>query len=193
MKLELSQDLAHGRLTIAMVENCHGDSVPLLNAIWFNRFQHKIAPDTATLAAAMVASRWSGECMEFAKLRISPDVAEAIHLMVPDAKFVQPVDGYRRHLCQGHLDVVVASAAQVLQLERPVRPDVDFVRLVTWSGEYVDRTARNSTGYVAGEVSTNANMLLPDWEISVCLGLLVGGLELRSVSVPLPPTESRRS
>ncbi len=50
----------------------------------------------------------------------------------------------------------------------------------------MESSTRSSAGYVAGEISTNADVLLPAWETSVCLGLLFGGAQLAQIAVPDP-------
>jgi hypothetical protein len=107
---------------------------------------------------------------------------------VEDARFLQPIDGYRRNLCEGRLDLLVAPAAEASCL-LSVSTGEGYARLITWSGEFVQGDLRRSARYLAGEVSTNANVLVPDWEVSVCIGLLMGGLGLGSITVPEPPPE----
>jgi hypothetical protein len=186
VKLTLSQDLPIGRLSVTLAENCHDDSTPLIDVVQFTRFHEAAVADTAALASAIMASRWCGSLLEVEGTRISPDFAEAIRIVVPSADFIQPIDGYRRHLCEGQLDLLLtpaASAASVLALKEP---NGGLTRLLTWSGDFVEQQTRESGGYVAGEIGTNATWLLPDFEISVCLGLLVGGLRLRSITLARP-------
>jgi hypothetical protein len=186
MKLEVTQQSAFARLTVRMQENCHGDTTPPVDAVHFNGVNATITPDTAALSAAIVASRWTGEVLEFRSMAIGVDAAEAVRLVAENARFVTPVDGYRRSLCEGHIDVLAAptTMAGCVLSEEP-DPRV-LTRLVTWSGEFVSLETRSSAGYVAGEVSTNADLLLPAWEVSVALGLLVGGESLRSIATPHP-------
>ena len=192
MKLEIAHEPAPGRLTVTMAENGHADSRPLIDILHFNRFHEKISPETAALAGAIIGSRWCGDLLELTGLRISVDFGEAIRLLAPNAKFIQPIDGYRRQLCEGRLDLLIAPpelVATVLSIEQE---EGGLTRLATWGGEFVDPRDRNSRRYVAGDISTNANLLLPDWQVSVCLGLLIGGLELRSITVSRPERKHMR-
>ena len=189
MKLDLKQDLALGCVVLTMTENCHGDSQPLIDTVHFNRFHEKIPPETAALAGAMIASRWCGEVVEFSGFKISSDVADAVRLIVPDAKFVQPIDGFRRNLCEGQVHLLVSQPQEAASVVDSSHSDGALVRLVTWSGEFVCSATDSSAGRIAGEVSTNADILLPAWETSVCLGLLVGGLRLGSIVLPQPEAE----
>jgi hypothetical protein len=186
VKLELTQNTALGRLELTMTENCHGDGTPVLRNVTFNRFYEKMSTDTAALAAAIIAARWCGEFLEFVNLKLSPDFAEAVQAVVEDARFVQPIDGYRRNLCNGRLDVLAAPAADAAHVLACPPREGGTTRLVTWNGEFVDQHARHSSNHMAGEFTTNANVLIPDWEVSVCLGLLIGGLSLRSITAPQP-------
>jgi hypothetical protein len=189
VKIDLKQELALGQLTLTMTENCHGDSQPLLDNVQFNRLHEKLAPDTGALAGAMIASRWCGEVLEFSGFKISADIADAVRLIVPDAKFVQPVDGFRRNLCEGHLRLLVSKPEEAASVVESSHWNDGLTRLVTWSGEFVRPATRSSSGRIAGEVSTNADVFLPTWETSVCLGLLVGGLKLGSIVIKQPESE----
>ena len=192
MKIQFTQDLATGRLTVTMTENCHGDSGPLINTVCFNGMHEKIATETAALAGAIVASRWCGEVIEFDGLKIGPDIGQAIRLIAPEVGFVQPIDGYRRNLCEGHISILTAPASKISSV-LPSRGDGGgLTRLVSWGGEFVQQGRSSSAGYIAGEISTNADILLPEWEVSTCLGLLVGGLGLRSVTLPALDAAERR-
>jgi len=193
VKLDLKQDLALGRLTLTMTENCHGDSQPLVDTIQFNRFHEKVASDTAALAGAMIASRWCGEVIEFSGFKVGSDVAEAVRLIVPDARFVQPIDGFRRNLCEGHLHLLVCQPEEAASVVDSSLSNRGLIRLVTWSGEFVCVATGSSAGRIAGEISTNADILLPDWETSIGLGLLVGGLRLGSILIQQPEEEHVRN
>jgi hypothetical protein len=154
--------------------------------VQFNRLHEKLAPDTAALAGAMIASRWCGEVLEFSGFKVSADIADAVRLIVPDAKFVQPVDGFRRNLCEGHMHLLVSQPGETMSVLEWGRSEGRLTRLVTWSGEFIAQGAVSSAGRIAGEISTNADLLLPAWETSVCLGLLVGGMRLGAIVVPKP-------
>jgi hypothetical protein len=186
MRVEITQEPTLGRLTVAMRENCHGDSSPPVDAIRFDGFHESIAPDPAALAAAVIASEWTGEVLDFGPAALSVDAAEAVRLIARDARLVTPIDGYRRNLCEGHLDVLVAPAPMAGSVLSAAPEARVLTRLVTWSGEFVSPLTRSSAGYVAGEVSTNADVLLSAWETSICLGLLFGGARLRSIVTPRP-------
>lgn len=189
MRIEIDQEQSVGRLTVKLAEECHGDSLPPVTNIHFHNVRQWATPDTTALAGAILAARWSGETLTFGGLKVGTDAAEAILRIVEDARFVQPVDGYRRNLCEGHLDLLVAPAAEACDVLGAARTHRRLTRLVTWSGEFVDPSARSSLDYLAGEVSTNADLLLPAWEVSACLGLLIGGSQLGAIVVPEPDRE----
>jgi len=193
VKVEFKHELSLGRLSATLSENCHGDSKPLIDILHFDRLHQKVSPDTAALVGAVLASRWCGDVLELQAMKISVDFGDAIRLLAPDARFVSPIDGYRRQLCEGRLDLMVAPAKFAAMVLATERQDDGLARLVTWGGEFVDQHDHNSAGYIAGEISTNANLLVPDWEVSVCLGLLVGGLGLRSLTVPKPERKHARN
>jgi hypothetical protein len=128
--------------------------------------------------------------LEFSGFNIGSDVAVAVRLIVPDARFVQPIDGFRRNLCEGHMHLLVSQPSETASVLEASSSKGALTRLVTWSGEFVCSATDSSAGRIAGEISTNADILLPAWETSVCLGLFFGGLRLDAIVVPRPERET---
>jgi hypothetical protein len=178
-------------LTVSSSENCDTDSWPLVSQVVFRRCPGTFDAEMGAIAAAMLFSSYCGAVAEFDEVRVGTDAAKAIRRIVPEIDEVLPVDGRQREISQGTRSIAVIEAAVAFDGSRRFGAVGRSARVITWSGDTVPPGKRDSSTYVCGEVSTNAELVAKRTGISVALGLMIGGRTVRDIYV-VPPDPSEQ-
>lgn len=179
-----------GETQIEVESNCYTDALPLLRRILIRRQEVDIAAQSLALAAAILTVRHVGEQFEFAGLRIGSDYAEAIERVIGRRVVVANVDGLNRAISPGEIDVCCSPATEEARRTAPARMlDATPLTSIAWSGDFVDRTSRRSTGFAFGDYHTNAALFADPARVSIAIGLMHARDRCRTLSVPADKDE----
>jgi hypothetical protein len=152
----------------------------------FRHFQGNYDPEYGAIASAILFARQCGTVADFSGAKVGIDAARSVRAAAPDVEDVYPVDSVKREIGQGVSSIIVGEARRMF--DGRVRPGAvgKAARAVTWSGDFVGDGARDSRGYIGGDIFTNARMVAPAVAVSAALALLLGGRTVRDIYVPEP-------
>ena len=191
MKISPTHDKGANLLLVSAVENCDTDSWPLVPQLLFRHYRSTLDLELGAIAAAILFARHCGSVAEFDGARISIDAARAIRGILPEVEELLPINGMKRDISQGVATLIVGEAGRMFDGGGNTGRIGRSARAVTWSGDFVTPTGRNSTECVGGDIFTNATLVAASTEISVALALLVGGRGIRDIYVPRPAGSER--
>ncbi len=191
MKIGVRYDRAKSLVLIESAENCDSDSWPLVPDLEFRHFQSAPDREIGAIGAAILFARYCGTVAEFPGARISIDAAKAIRMILPEIEAIHPIDGAKRDISEGVSTLIVGSADRLLGGGPVVGAVGRSPRVITWSGDFVAPSERDSARYVGGDVFTNARLVAGATAVSIALGLLWGGKDVRDIYVPEPPEQER--
>jgi hypothetical protein len=190
MLFEPSFDAAFGETRIDVSSNCYSDAMPLLRRLCFRRLSVDLQSQSLALALAVLAGRYCGEIFEVTGVRVGGDYAQAIRRLISfEESNVAHVDGMKRSLATGELDVAVARAS-LSSVGLEAQGGVPLAR-IDWSGDFVDARTRTSQGFVYGGVQTNAAYFASSLRVSIAVGILFGRDRMRELAVVLDDNDNR--
>ena len=189
-KLEHRGDLR--AIIITATENCDTDTRPFVNTAEFRQFDGDFDLSLGCVAASILFSDWCGELMEF-QSPIGLDYRSAVKTVVDDATDVFPIDAAKREFADGRDTLLVGEANRLVQNGFSPTQGTP-ARAITWSGDYaVLADKQGPRDSVQGQMFTNATLVASSTKISVAIGLLVGGRNLREIRVPDVVEQERQS
>ena len=185
-------DARLGEVRIEIAADCYTDALPLLRHLQIRRLPVDLSCQSIALACALLTGERIGDHFEFAGMKIGGDYAEAIERVIGRRVVVAGVDGFDRTISSGDVDIHCAPAA--------ARSDVPDVRSatpipftnITWSGDFVARPSRRSTGFALGDYHTNAGLFADPTVVSIAIGLIHGRDRCRTLWVPATEGSSSR-
>ncbi|MHA1549624.1 MAG: hypothetical protein ACTSYE_11910 [Alphaproteobacteria bacterium] len=189
MKFHLNHHLGRSLLTVVSSENCDTDSWPMVSDIEFRRYEGTPDPEIGAIGAAILFARHCGDIAEFADSKIGVDTARAIRTILPQVEELHPIDGRQRSISQGVSALIVGEARQIMGGSVATADTGRSAQVISWSGDFVDDSARVSTRHVDGGVFTNARLVAGQVSVSAALALLSGGKNVRDIYVPGPSAE----
>lgn len=177
-----------GETRIEVVSNCYTDALPLLRHLRLRGTEIDLKTQSLPLACAVLMRRYCGDQFEYQGLKIGGDSAEAIGTVLARPVGIANVDGINRTISTGEIDILCRPAADFEAESALARPGgTTPVAAIDWSGDFVDRRTRRSTGFAFGRYHTNAAFFADEVLVSIAIGLIHGRDRVRTLHVPLPP------
>jgi hypothetical protein len=174
-----------GETQIDVESNCYTDALPLLRRILIRGQEVDLTSQGIALAAAILTAGQIGEQFEVSGLRVGSDYAEAIERVIGHRAIVANVDGLNRTISAGEIDLQCAPARDAAGMPAPERPsDATPLASITWSGDFVDRTVRRSSGFTLGDYHTNAGLFADAARVSIAISLIHARDRCRTLWVP---------
>lgn len=192
MRYAVSSESNPGETLIDLASNSYTDSFPLLRRLIFRKLEIDINRQMVPLACAVLTADHCGEQFEFSGITVGGEFAEAIRCMIGNAVNVVNADPLNRTLSTGEVDIACRRA----RLESggpplPRMPDAVPVERIDWSGDFVDRSSRNSAGFCFGACHTNAHIIADEAQVSIAVALLHARDRCRNLYVPVPSGANR--
>jgi hypothetical protein len=184
MRYQAVVDEALGETRIELSSNCYTDAYPLVRSIVFRKQDIDTKAQSLPLACAILTAGYCGDHFEFVGMRIGNDYADAIRTLLGPSTNIAGVDGHLRALAVGEVDIFAERAT--LERHAPAQRPGDTVAYseTTWSGDFVSKDTRSSSGHVTGSYFTNAELFADEDSVSIAVALLHGRDRCRTVYVP---------
>lgn len=192
MRYAVSFDSLTETTRIELSANCFLDSMPLVSTITIHNADADLGGPEIALAAAILTRDYCGDVFEVDGLAITPDLAEAIRIILPQTPNVAPINGMHRALWAGTVEVAVSEAGAAFDAARTASSSGLPVMQVDWSGDFVDRETRSGAGHRYGRYVTNAGLVADPVEVSIAIALLHAGPQCRTIRVPVSGRDPAR-